>query len=636
MSLTKFTNLNYDELRTSIKDYIRANSNFTDYDFEGSNLATIVNILAYNTYISSYNANVISNEVFIDSATLRENVASLARLVGYVPRSTTAARARISFFVDLNNLSIRPLTLTLKKGLVAGTKVTFGGLNFTFCIPSDITVPVVNGIASFDDIEIYEGTFLTETYTIDANNPNQRIILSNPKIDTSLLNVVVGGTEIDNSTQKYTLVEDLFDIDGTSKVYFIQEIEDQRYELIFGDGIFGKKLDNLNFIEASYIITNGPTANGISEFSFAGRLFDNNGRIVTSDISSISTLSASSNGQDIEDVNTVRKYAPRFYSTQNRAVTPRDYETIIPRIYPEVESISAFGGEEMTPPQFGRVYISIKPQNGRFVPNSIKDNIKRELRKYSVAGIVPEIIDLKYIYVEYDSVVYYNSNSTLNPNDLKTVILNNLTRYSKSNDLNRYGARFKYSKFLKLIDESDVSVTSNITKIFIRRDLRANLNQFSSYEICYGNQFYVKCNTGFNLKSSGFTVAGILDTLYLTDIPTGDGKTGNIIFFKLTSSDQYKIVKQKAGTVDYEKGEIKLFPVNITSTTKVDGSENIIQISGTPASNDVIGLQDLYLQLDVNNSILNTVSDFISSGSNTSGTNFVQTSSYSNGTLIRA
>jgi hypothetical protein len=449
-----------------------------------------------------------------------------------------------------------------------------------------------------------------------------------------LLNVVVRGTEVDTSTQKYTLVQDLFDIDGKSKVYFIQEIEDQRYELIFGDGIFGKKLDNQNFIEASYIITNGPTANGIAEFSFAGRLFDNNGRIVVSDISAITTVEASYGGQDIEDVNTVRKYAPRFYSTQNRAVTPRDYETIVPRIYPEVESISAFGGEEMNPPQFGRVYISIKPQNGRFVPNSIKDNIKRELRKYSVAGIVPEIIDLKYIFVEFDSVVYYNSNSTIGPNDLRTIVLNNLSRYANSNELNSYAARFKYSKFLKLIDESDSSITSNITKIHIRRDLRASLNQFASYEICYGNEFYINCNTGFNLRSSGFTVAGILDTLYLTDIPNNDGKTGNIVFFKLTAADQYKIVKQKAGTIDYKKGEIKLFPVNFTSTVKVDGAESIIQISGIPASNDVIGLQDLYLQLDVNNSVLNTVSDFISSG-NTSGTNFVQTSSYNNGKLIR-
>ena len=635
MSLTKFTNLNFDELKVSISDYIRANSNFTDYDFEGSNLSTIINILAYNTYISSYNANIISNEVFIDSATLRENVTSLARLIGYVPRSTTSARAKISFFVDMNGLTTKPITLTLKKGLVATTKVSFSGLNFTFCIPSDITVPVIDGIASFEEIEIYEGTFLTETYTINSSNQNQRIILSNPKIDTSVLNVLVRDTESDTTTQKYTLVEDLFDIDGTSKVFFIQEIEDQRYELIFGDGVFGKKLNDLNYIEASYLISNGPLANNISEFSFSGRLFDNNGRIVTSEVSFIVTNSVSAKGQDIEDVNTVRKFAPRYYSTQNRAVTPTDYETIIPKIYPEVESISAFGGEEMDPPQYGKVFVAIKPQNGRFVSTTIKNNIKRELRKYSVAGIVPEIINLKYIYVEYDTVIYYNSNSTFNPADLQSVVFNNLTRYSKSNDINRYGARFKYSKFLKLIDDSDSSITSNITKIYIRRDLRVSLNQFATYEICYGNQFKINCNTGFNIRSSGFTIAGILDTLYLTDVPNSDGKTGNIIFFKLTASDQYKVVRSRAGTINYEKGEINLFPTNFTSTSKNDGEERIIQISVIPASNDVIGLQDLYLQLDVNNSVLNTVSDFISSGTNTSGTNFVQTSSYSNDKLIR-
>jgi hypothetical protein len=435
----------------------------------------------------------------------------------------------------MNGLTTKPITLTLKRGLVAATKVSFNGINFTFCIPTDITVPVINGIASFEEIEIYEGTFLTETFTINSNDANQRIILSNPKIDTSVLNVLVKDTPSDTATQKYNLVEDLFDIDGTSKVFFIQEIEDQRYELIFGDGIFGKKLNDLNYIEASYLISNGPLANGISEFSFAGRLFDNNGRIVTSDISFIVTNSVSANGQDIEDVNTVRKYAPRYYSTQNRAVTPRDYETIIPKIYPEVESISAFGGEEMSPPQYGKVFVAIKPQNGRFVPNSIKDNIKRELRKYSVAGIVSEIIDLKYIYVEYDSVIYYNSNSTVGPNDLQSIIFNNLTRYSRSDEMNRYGARFKYSKFLKLIDDSDSSITSNITKIYIRRDLRINQNQFATYEICYGNQFKINCNTGFNIRSSGFTISGMLDTLYLSDIPKSDGRTGDIVFFKLTA-----------------------------------------------------------------------------------------------------
>ena len=634
MSLTKFTNLNYDELKISITDYLRANSNFTDYDFEGSNLSTIINILAYNTYISSYNANVVSNEVFIDSATLRENVVSLARLVGYVPRSRTSARATVSFFVDLTSLSIKPLTLTLKRGLVAASRVAFNGDNYTFCIPYDITVPVVSGIATFDDVQIYEGTFITETFTVNSS-VNQRFILQNPNIDTSLLNVTVKSTELDTNAQKYTLAENLFDVDDKSKVFFIQEVEDQRYEIIFGDNVFGKKLDNLNFVEVSYIISNGDSANGVSQFSFSGRIFDNNGRIITSNISNIVTTASSQGGQEIESVSTVRKSAPRNYSAQNRAVTPRDYEAIVPLIYPEVESISAFGGEELNPPRFGKVYISIKPMNGRFVSNQVKDNIRQSLRKYSVAGISPEIIDLKYLFIEFDSTVYYNSNSTVSPNDLGTKILDNISTYAKSNELNRYGARFKYSKFLRMVDDTDVSITSNITKIAIRRDLRVAPNQFASYEICYGNEFYVKCRDGFNVRSSGFTVAGISSVVYLTDIPNGDGITGSIVLFRLDSTDTYTIVRRNVGTVDYVKGEIKLFPLNIISTLKKDGSESIIEISMTPKSNDVIGLQDLYLQLDVNNSLLNTVSDFILSGSDTSGTQFVQTSSYNTTGLTR-
>lgn len=634
MALTKFTNLNYDELRISIKDYLRANSNFTDYDFDGSNLSTIINTLAYNTYIASYNANVVSNEVFIDSATLRENVVSLARLVGYVPKSRTAARATISFFVDLSDLSIKPLTLTVRKGLIATTRTSFRGESYTFSIPNDITVPVVNGVASFEDVEIYEGTFITENYTVD-NSINQRFILSNNGIDTSLINVTVQETQFDTNVQKYILAENLFDVNENSKVFFIQEVEDERYEIIFGDNVFGKKLDNLNYIEVSYIVNNGPLANGINDFSFSGRIFDNNGRIITSNISSVITEQPSIGGSDIEAVSTVRKSAPRNYSAQNRAVTPRDYESIVPLIYPELESISAFGGEELNPPRFGKVYISIKPTNGRFISNQVKDNIKQALRQYSVAGISPEIIDLKYLFIEYDSVIYYNSNTTISPEQLSTTILDNLSKYSKSDELNRYGARFKYSKFLRMIDDSDSAITSNITKIYLRRDLKASTNQFASYEICYGNEFYVKCRDGFNIRSSGFNVAGIASTVYLTDIPNQDNRTGTIVFFKLDSTNNYTIVRKNAGIVDYVKGEIKLYPINIISTSKKDGDEMIIQISVPPKSNDVIGLQDLYLQLDVNNSVLNTVSDFIISGSDTSGTNFVQTSSYGNTSIVR-
>ena len=635
MALVNFTNLDFDQIKSSIREYLRANSNFTDYDFEGSNLSVIIDTLAYNTYISSYNANMISNEVFIDGATLRENVVSLARNIGYVPHSRSASRANITFFIDTTIFTTNPLTLTLKSGVVATTSTSFGNQNFSFIIPQDITVPVVNGIALFENVDIYEGTFIVNNFEVDANNPNQKFILENANIDIDSINVFVRDTQLSTVKNSFKLSKNLFDITSESRVFFIQEIEDQRYELIFGDGIFGKKLNNLNYIEVSYNITNGESANGVSSFNFNGRIVDNNNRVITTGISLITTNSSSQNGREIESVESIRKYAPRKYSSQNRAVTATDYETIIPTIYSEAESISVFGGEDLNPPKYGRVFISIKPINGPFVSNQIKDNIKSSLRRYSVAGIVPEIIDLKYLYLETDTTAYYNSNSTFDANTIKDIILSNIRNYTNSKELNKYGARFKYSKYLKIIDDSNSAITSNITKIIMRRDLGVILNTFADYEICYGNQFHIKAQSGYNIKSSGFNIAGINETLYLTDIPNSNGLTGNIFFFKLQSNTQPVIVKRNVGIIDYVKGEIRLYTVNIISTSKSAFSRPIIQISVIPKSNDVIGLQDLYLQLDINNITLNMLSDEISSGSDISGSSYKFTSSYTNGDLVR-
>ena len=635
MALVNFTNLDFDQIKSSLREYLRANSNFTDYDFEGSNLSTLIDVLAYNTYISSYNANMISNEVFIDSATLRENVVSLARNIGYVPHSRSSSKANVSFFVDTTGFTTNPLTLTLKKGVTCTTNVSFGNQNYSFTIPQDITVPVINGIALFENVDIYEGTFIVNNFTVDSNNPNQKFILDNANIDVDSIRVFVRDTQSSTIGRTYNLSKNLFDINSKSRVFFIQEIEDQRYELIFGDGIFGKKLDNLSYIEVSYNTTSGEIANGVSAFSFNGRIVDNNNRVVTTGISLITTNSQSQNGREIESVESIKKYAPRKYSSQNRAVTATDYETIIPSIYPETESISVFGGEDLSPPKYGKVFISIKPTNGLFVSSQIKNNIKNSLRKYAVAGIVPEIIDLKYIYVETDTTAYYNSNATSSADYLKDIILSNIKNYANSKELNRYGARFKYSKFLKIIDDSNNAITSNITKVVIRRDLSPSINTFADYEICYGNEFYIKNPRGFNIKTSGFRIAGINEDLYMSDIPNVDGSTGSIFIFKLSSSTQPVIVRRDVGVIDYKKGEIKLYPINIISTSKTAFNQPIIEISATPKSNDVIGLQDLYLVLDINSITLNMLTDEIASGSDTSGSSYKFTSSYTNGDLIR-
>ena len=640
MPLANFSNLDFDQVKTTLRDYLKSNSNFTDYDFEGSNLSTILDVLAYNTYISSYNANMVANEVFIDTATLRENIVALARNIGYVPRSRKSARATVSFFVDTSNILPTPSSITLNKGIVATTTGSFGNESKTFCILDDITVPVFNNIASFNDISIYEGTLLSSNFTYSTRIPNQKFILPNSGVDTSLISVTVKNNENSSASTKYSSQDSLFDIGGESKVYFLQEISDERYEIFFGDNIFGKKLEEGNYITANYITSSGDGGNGITSFQFSGRLtYTRNAETytVTSGISLLTTGLTSSGGDIIESVESIRRYAPRIYASQNRALTADDYETLIPaRIYTETESISVFGGEELVPPQYGKVFISIKPRTGDFLPNLIKQKIKNKLKKFAVAGIVPEILDLKYLYIEVDSKVYYNTNMAESSAFVSSVVQNNANKYAESSELNKYGARFKYSKFLKIVDDSHESVTSNITTLRMRRDLRVVLNGFAEYQIGFGNRFQVKDPDGFNIKTSAFRIDGISQDIYLSDVPRPDRETGTLFFFSLPAvgSQTPTIIRRNVGFIDYINGVITINPVNIQGGMVKDG-QTIIEIEATPSSNDVIGLQDLYLQLDISNSNFETVVDEISSGLDPAGSNYIVTSSYPNGNLVR-
>ncbi len=636
MALVNFTDLDFDQIKTSLRDYLKENSNFTDYDFEGSNLSNILDVLAYNTYISSYNANMISNEVFLDSATLRENVVALARNIGYTPKSRTASKAIISFFVNTTGFTTKPVTLTLKKGIVATSASVFGSESYAFCVPSDITVPVVDGIATFSNVTIYEGTFLTSNFTVSSQTPAppSRYTLENANIDTSTLEVTVRETQSSTSTKKYVFSDTLIEVTSSSRVYFLQEVDDQRYELIFGDGVFGEKLKSLNYIEVSYITTAGEAANGVSSFNFNGRIVDNNNNLISTGISILSTVNESVGGKEIESVDSIKRFAPKIYSTFNRAVTAGDYEALIPKIYPETQSVSVFGGEEMQPPQYGKVFITIKPFYGPYVPDSIKNNLNTMLRKYSVAGIVTEILDLKYLYIEAHINAYYNPSLASDSNSVKSIVLNNITKYSESSEMNKYGARFKYSKFQSIVDNSNDSITSNITKIEMRRDMKPLLNQNAEYELCFGNSFYIKSTNGYNIKSSGFNIFGIADTVYLSDIPTNN-RVGKLFLFKLDGRNSPTVVSGNVGTIDYERAEILLKPINITGTSKKVQDIPIIEVSGCPQSNDIVGLQDLYLQMDVNNSTVDMVPDSISSGENTAGTLYTATSSYMVGDIAR-
>ena len=647
MPFTQFTNLDFDQIKVQIKDFLRANSNFTDFDFEGSNFSVLIDTLAYNTYINAFNANLLANESFLDSATIRENVVSLARNIGYVPRSKTAALASIEIS-DINlgvTNSSTPRFLTLRSGLVCvgNTENT----TFRFSIPDEITssrVRDVNGVsfAQFDDpITVYEGTLLQRVYKVDTSQ-DQRFIIDSPNIDSSTLRVFVKGTTDVGLGRKYSMVDNILNINKNSEIYLAQEVQDEKYEILFGDGLFGKKLENNSIITAKYLVTEGEDGNGPSNFSFQGSFTKSDGTLfIPTDNITITTVTSASNGAEVEDVSSIKYFAPRLYSAQYRAVTPRDYEAIIETIYPQTESVSVIGGEELNPPQFGKVQISIKPKNGTFVSDFDKSQIKNKLKSYAVAGINSEIVDLKILYVEINSNIYYNPSQIPSATSLRSNAISALTRYANNVEINKFGGRFKYSKINQLIDRVNDGITSNITRVIIRRDLKALLNQFAQYELCFGNRFNIN-PAGYNIKSTGFTVAGSNSIAYFTDIPNKnaagnlDGSNkGTISVVTKNEKNQQVVLVKEAGGVDYMKGEVLLNTINITSTAS---ENNIIEVQAFPESNDVVGLKDLYLNFDVSKSTINTVKDVIASGEDVSGVVFTRdyyTSSYSNGDLER-
>ena len=639
MPVSKFTNLDFDQIKDQIRQYLRSNSNFTDFDFEGSNMSILIDILAYNTYISAFNSNMVVNESFLDSATLRENVVSLARNIGYVPRSRKSAQAVINFDFKFNGNSN---TVKLNKGLVCvGAS---NNTSFTFSIPEDVIAasPVDQGsnilvnpprTAKFENLIVYQGTLLKKNFVVNGSL-DQRFILENSFIDTESIRVFVrkGGA---TAGLEYSRIDNITALDSTSNIYLIQEIKDEKYELLFGDGFFGTKLTDGDIIEISYIITEGKAGNDGKFFSYSADAVDDAGNpLAASATPVINTIQNAKGGGDIEDIDSIKYIAPRVYSSQYRAVTTKDYEAIIQSVFPDAESVSVVGGEELDPPEFGTVVLSIKPRNATFLSDFTKTRILDQLKNYAIAGINQRIVDLKILYIELDSAVYYNTNVYDETDTLKAQVTQSLTNYGRSTNLNRFGGRFKYSDSVAVIDDTNKAITSNITKVVMRRDLKPVFNSFAQYELCFGNEFHVN-KDGRNIKSTGFTISGRSDILYFTDIPNPDLKTGQLAVIQLAEveSDSSAVVLPSAGTVDYVKGEIIINTLNITSTTRGSG---LIEIQAFPESNDIIGLKDLYLQLDMANTKINMVRDTISSGQQISGIGYRTTSSYSNGTIIRS
>ena len=616
MAFNQVNALEFNEIKAQIKEYMKSQSQFSDYDFEGSSLTVLIDALAYNTYYTSVNANLAVNEGFLETAVLRENVVKLARMIGYTPSSAKSARTTVNIAVQ--TAFPYPQSVTIGAGLV----LNFTGLdnnNFVFSIPTDTSQSVdsLTGIATFSNQVLFEGLYLTDTFVKDTSQ-RQRFILTNDRVDTSSMIVEVTSGTI---TEKYLQATDITKIDSTSKVFFLEESEYQIPEILFGDGVVGKALNNGDVVTVKYTTSGGTGANGLKVFENIGTYRDNAGNSITSGIT-ISAISFPDGGAEPESTESIKFGAPKFYSAFGRAVSTQDYEAIVPQIYPNVASIACYGGEEAEPPEFGKVFLAIKPRNADKLSLSEKNSVLKKLREYSIAAIQPTIIDPSVLYIDLVSFVYYNPNNTRRtPAEIKNLVITTLTALNSSGEFNKFGGKFKYSKAQNIIDDSERSITSNITRITMRKNISVTLNARVNYKICYGNRINMQTSTNPAVSSSGFKIVGDdVNTYYLND----DGnQTLRLYYVKGTGEFEY--IDGLWGSVEYDMGEIVINDLIIQSTSVTN---NTLQIKATPKSNDLVSLRETYITMGIDNSVITVVEDTISSGSNLSGTGVIPESSY--------
>jgi len=594
MPYTQVANLDYLEIKQALKDYLKSTSDFTGYDFEGSALSTLLDVLAYNTYYTAFNTNMVVNELFLDSATLRDNVVRIARQLGYVPKSITAPIAKVNFQVNFQTPSLAPNLITLKEG--TGFTSQYDDTLFRFVTVNDYTVPVNAGIANFYNVELREGNYVTSRFTVNTSLINQRYVLDNVGIDTNTIKVKVYPSETSTSFDLYNLETDILSLTPTSKVFLLEEVEDERYELIFGDGVFGRKLQNGELVEVSYLTTSGSASNQAGTFVFGGVLADITGNTnYITNVTNIQVLQKADGGTDIEDLKKIKFNAPRFFATQNRAVTAADYAAIVRNLYPSVADIITYGGEEEDPPQYGKVMVVIKPTSAAYLTSFTKNQIIELLKPYMVASVTPEIKDPSILYVEITSKIFYDrSATTLLQAEIVNKVTASINDYIERSKTEKFNGKFKYSKYVGVIDDADRSITSNLTTVMMRKDFYPQINSASYYEICYQNEFDVDCETN-TIQSSGFVVSQYPEyTVYFED------RDGKVVLYRIDSATGEKIVlNAEIGMVDYVKGEVM-----IDSLTIIKGSfaDNRIELRAVPRSYDIIAKREVYLDVDVQNS----------------------------------
>ena len=610
--------LDFDAVKANLKTYLSSQTEFSDYDFEGSGMSVLLDVLAYNTHYLGYNANMLANEMFLDSADLRSSVVSLAKSVGYTPTSATSSTADIKAVV--NNATGTSLTMT------RGTKftTTVNSQSYTFVNNADVSISPVDGVYTFSSVTLYEGSLLTFKYTVDTTDTEQRFIIPNDNTDTTTLTVKIQESSSDSTTAVYKKATGITELDDTSKVFFLQEIENQKFEVYFGDGVLGKAVADGNIVILEYVVTNRDAANGASTFALSGNIGG------FSDVT-ITTNCNASGGTGPESISSIKYNAPRDYSAQDRAVTADDYKTKVKALYANAQAVQVWGGEDHSTPNYGKVYISIKAKSGANLTVATKESIVASLKRYAVASVTPTIIDPETTYLTTNTSFKYNSSlTTKDVTTLQTNVLSTISTYN-TDTLQNFTGMFRHSALGKNIDATDSSILSNVTTVKLYKTFTQTLNSALKYTISYNNAFYnphadhnktaggIVSSTGFKINDDSSASEHFLD----------DDGSGIIRAYYLVSGVR-TYTDATFGTINYTTGEIILTAAHLTSISNVDGATStVVRVFVIPNSNDIVPVRNQVLQIDTANSTVTGEVDAIESGSSQAGTSYTTSSSYS-------
>ncbi len=619
------TELDFDRIKSNLKTFMKNQTEFTDYDFEGSGLNALLDVLSYNTHYLAMNMNMVANESFLDTASTRSAVVSHAKTLGYTPNSPRAPVAFIN--VTLNNSTTDSSafeelnTATIPIGTVFTTQMD--DVNYQFVTVSEHTINKVDDVLSFTNIPIYEGTYVTNRYTVNNQNVDQKFYLADRNGDTSTLVVDVFDSATSTSSTTFTLATDTTLTSSTSNVFFLQESVDGKFEIYFGDGITGRALSDGNIVRLRYVVTNKTLANGATSFSTTATISG-----ITN--VTVATVSNASGGAESESIQSIKFNAPLDYAAQGRAVTVNDFKAIVPKVYANTKSVQVYGGEDNDVPTFGKVYISIVPTTGS-ITAAAKAQIVKDLKTtYTIASVSPEVVDPEYTKLRLNVTFTYNSKNTIKPKEtLESNVLTTITNFN-NNNLSKFDSAFRHSAFTKLVDDTDDAITSNITTVTLSKDFTPTLDKDTKYIIPFNNKLYNPhsghdSEAGGILSSTGFKIDGNINEMFLND----DGM-GNVRMFYITDGTTNTYEDNTVGTIDYFNGSITLTNLKITEVSNVDGTTSTkVRLIVKPESSDIIAVRNQVLEIDLNNSVVTAAVDTIATGSSSAGVGVATTSIYS-------